>query len=109
MSILSREREFPVATTEVEPLDEEREKLPEAEGYIERVEKGGLKKPVSLRRQVLVSPADQPVKVVVLPVTARTFVDPKNWQKGVTFALRWLLELVKKTIKKYPNQTEFKK
>lgn len=106
MPILSKEREYPVVSTEVEPLEREKEKLPEIEGYIERVEKR-LEKPVTNKGQVLVEPAQKPVKIT-LPVTVQTFADPANWAKPITFAIRWLLEFIKRQIKRYPGQTRFK-
>lgn len=106
MPILSKEREYPVVSTEVEPFEEEKERLPETEDYIEKVVEQ-LKKPVTDKGRVLVEPAQKPVKIT-LPVTAQTFADPKNWAKPITFAIRWLLEFVRRQIKKYPGQAQFK-
>lgn len=110
MPIFSKEREVPIVDVEgVEPLAERREKLPGEEGYIERVEKEAeLKKPITYRGQVLVTSRQAAPITIVLPVTAATFANPKNWVKPITFAIRWLLEFVKRQIKKYPGQAQFR-
>jgi len=107
MPIWSKEHEYPIVTPEIEP-SQKREKLPESSEYLEWVEKEAeLKKPVKHGGQILVtSPAAEEIKIV-LPLKAETFANPKNWHKGVSFAIRWLLEFAKRQIKKYPNKTVF--
>lgn len=107
MPILSKER-YPIVRPETEPFPQEEIPLGE-EGVIKKEEKEGaeLERPVTDRGQVLVEPAQKPVKIT-LPVTAQAFANPANWAKPVTFAIRWLLEFVKRQIKKYPGLTQFR-
>lgn len=108
MPILSKEREFPIIDVDGEKLEPFPEKKEIPKG-VEEVPKGAeLKEPITHRGRVLVtSPQATPVSIV-LPITAATFANPKNWHKGVTFAIRWLLTFVGRQLKKYPGQTVFK-
>lgn len=106
MSILSKEREFPIVATEVEPVVKEE---PGQETYLEKVEKEiELPKPIKDHGQViLTSPSSQPVKIV-LPVSRKAFVNPLNWKKPISSAIRWLLVFAERIRRIYPSQTTFK-
>jgi len=106
MSILSKEREFPIVATEVEPEIKEE---PNQETYLEKVEKE-VELPKSIKdhgQVILTSPSAQPVKIV-LPVSQKAFANPLNWKKPINFALRWLLVFAERIRKIYPGETTFK-
>ncbi len=81
----------------------------EKEGLVKRVEGPFLElaKPVTYKGQVLLtSPYAQKPKIV-LPVKKSVYLDPKNWHKPITYAIRWLLAFVQRIIKMYPEETVF--
>lgn len=82
----------------------------EKEGLIERVEDNPeLGKPVTYRGQVLVtSPSAEKLKIT-LPVSEKIFLHPANWKKGASWAISWLLILVKRIMQKNPGNTVFNK
>jgi len=80
----------------------------EEEGLIERVEDNPeLEKPVTYRGQVLITSPSAERPKITLPVSKATFLHPANWKKGASWAISWLLILVKRIMQKNPNNTVF--
>ena len=79
------------------------------EGYLEKVEKGiELKKPITDDQgQILVTSAAAQQPKIVLPMDRTTYLNPKNWHKPVTSALRWLLTWAQRIVKMHPGRTTF--
>ena len=98
----------PVVRVDEEPRIEE--KLAK-EGYIEKVEKEvELKKPVTDDKgQILVTAPSAEEPKIVLPITEKTYLNPKNWRQPVTQAIRWLVTWVKRIVKMYPGKTLFQR
>lgn len=86
-----------------------RETEAEREGYLERLEKEvELQKPVTDDYgQVLVTSAAAQQPKIILPMDRTTYLNPKNWHKPVTEAIRWLLEWAKRIVKMHPKQVVF--
>lgn len=82
----------------------------EEEGYIERVEKEvELQRPViDDSGQVLVTSPSAQTPRIILPLSEKSYLNPKNWHRPVTEALRWLLEWTKRIIKMKPREAVFR-
>lgn len=105
------EREIRSQPTEIVPVAEVG-KIPETsaekEGLIRRLEGPVLEKPVTgPMGQVLVAPPASQQPKIVLPISQTTYLDPRNWHKPVTQAVRWLIVFVRRLIMKYPDRTVF--
>ncbi|PJE67275.1 hypothetical protein COU95_03325 [Candidatus Shapirobacteria bacterium CG10_big_fil_rev_8_21_14_0_10_40_9] len=88
-----------------------KEPYPEKEGLVERVWKEDLEleKPVTYKRQVLVTSARAQKPRIVLPITRQTYLNPANWHKPIVYAIRWLLTWAQRIIKMQPKEVVFEK
>ena len=80
----------------------------EQEGLIERTGEIQLTQPVTHQGQTLVTSLVAQRPQIVLPIARATYVNPKNWHRPVSSAMRWLLEWAKRIIKMNPEATTFR-
>mgnify|MGYP001569001554 CR=1 FL=1 len=66
-----------------------------------------LEKSVVHRGEVLVESPEMREPKIVLPMDRTTYLNPKNWHKPVTSALRWLLTWAQRIVKMHPGRTTF--
>ncbi|MFZ5366064.1 MAG: hypothetical protein ACOZBZ_02105 [Patescibacteria group bacterium] len=81
----------------------------EKEGLLKRVEEPELEKPVTYKRQVLVTSAQAQKPRIILPLTQQTYLNPANWHKPIVYAIRWLLAWAQRIIKMRPGKVMFEK
>lgn len=102
---IEKERGFVVEAGKLYPTEAEKE------GLVERVEKefAELEKPVTYKRQVLITSARAQKPKIVLPLTRQTYLNPANWHKPIVYAIRWLLTWAQRIIKMHPREVIFEK
>lgn len=85
----------------------------EKEGLAERLVKEALTLPKAVRDErtgeVLVEGVETKQPKIVLPLSQDSYLNPKNWHRPVTWAIRWLLTWTKRIMKMYPEKTTFGK
>ncbi len=81
----------------------------EKESHVTRVEPPELTEPIKERGEILVAPVAPPTPIIILPLSAQEYFNPKNWHRPVSEAIRWLLEQTRKIIKSRPGTTVFRK
>ena len=100
-----REVSFPVDRPPFTEVGKSEQGEAEKQGWVKSTEPVDLEKPVTHQGQTVMSSANPPKPNIVLPVSSSTYLNPKNWHKPITFAVRWLLEIAKRIAKMNPRRT----